>query len=70
LAKLFRDQGGSNNVIEINDMKIDLFKEFLRFLYTANVKNLHKHAVGLFRAAMKVLWSIGNKIIPENFAKN
>jgi hypothetical protein len=55
-AKIFADQECSTNVIEIDDMKIDAFNDFLRFLYTAKISNLFKHAVGLFRAAMKVLW--------------
>jgi hypothetical protein len=55
-AKIFADQECLTDVIEIDDMKTDAFNDFLRFLYTAKIKNLLKHAVGLFRAAMKVLW--------------
>jgi hypothetical protein len=42
------------NVVEIRDIKLEVFQELLRFIYCGKVNDLNKHAAGLYRAADKV----------------
>jgi hypothetical protein len=42
------------NIVEIKDIKFEVFEKLLKYIYSGRVDNLNKHTADLFRAAEKV----------------